>query len=76
MNNVVLKQSSGPPSSGSLKGRFGKAKSSDVAQSISKCSILFCALLRYLHSFGNAVNDKLCGENYRFSFYLVCDEIE
>jgi hypothetical protein len=39
-----LKQSSGPTSSDSLEEQFGKAKSSDVAQFISKCSILFCIL--------------------------------
>jgi hypothetical protein len=51
IDHIVLKQSSRPTSSASLQVRHGKAKSSDVAQSIPHFS-LFSVLMLLCH-YGN-----------------------
>jgi len=54
IDHTVLKQSSRPTLSASLQVWLGKAKSSDVAQSIPQCSLFFGFMLLCHHGFGNA----------------------
>ncbi len=75
-DSTVLKQSSGPTPSGSLEvdsGRLNLPMSLNSSPNALFSCIFCCGAISVLEMLWNG---KWCGKNYRFSFYLVCDEIE